>query len=241
MAVAEQHHLAWLFGLVCGVRPGTLAQSRKRPGHYLRWGDITITRNVPSSTKSFTVKVEFRWLKGNRDDPKKMTKRLTLTIRSPNEAEGIPLSIPHRILVILTRRGLLQHHNSFESLLDGDEADIQLKEGAAELPVFLAISAQGTTLLDRPCSSESLTAYLKLRARWMGYPEETTMYSWRRKAGTNVERVAGLAKARKFMSHEPDTTTFEESYDQGLYDFDVVGVALEGTDGKGSTVLEQEA
>lgn len=35
------------------------------------------------------------------------------------------------------------------------------------------------------------------------------MYAWRRKAGNEVDRVAGREKARLFMAHEPDSDTFE--------------------------------
>ncbi|EON64493.1 hypothetical protein W97_03725 [Coniosporium apollinis CBS 100218] len=118
-AVAENHHLAWLFGLVCEVRPGTLGQIHRRPDHFLRWEDITISRDVSDDRKTFTVKVTFRWLKGNRDNLATMNKRLKMTIRSPTTVTQIPLSIPHRLLVILIRRGLLEHHDSFESAVFG--------------------------------------------------------------------------------------------------------------------------
>lgn len=61
--LAEQHHLAWLLGCVCGVRPSSLAELRDRKGCFFNWGDIEITRSTASAFK-FTAIITFRWLKG---------------------------------------------------------------------------------------------------------------------------------------------------------------------------------
>jgi hypothetical protein len=40
----ENHHLAWVLGCICGVRPGSIEWSYKREGQYLEWNDVVITR-----------------------------------------------------------------------------------------------------------------------------------------------------------------------------------------------------
>ena len=42
--VSEQHEMAWCLGCVCGIRPCSLAEVPRRPGQYLRWRDVAITR-----------------------------------------------------------------------------------------------------------------------------------------------------------------------------------------------------
>ncbi|KAF7882340.1 uncharacterized protein EAF02_005703 [Botrytis sinoallii] len=41
---SQQHELAWIPGCLNGVRPCSLAQLLDRPGKFLRWRDIEITR-----------------------------------------------------------------------------------------------------------------------------------------------------------------------------------------------------
>ena len=67
-AVAEQQHLCWLLGFICGVRPGTIGVSGKRKNEYLQWKDIKITRWQGSN---FRVRIIFRYLKGYREDERK--------------------------------------------------------------------------------------------------------------------------------------------------------------------------
>ncbi|KAK3064870.1 hypothetical protein LTS18_003130 [Coniosporium uncinatum] len=70
--IAKQHHLAWIIGLVCGVRPGTIAETLTRAGsgQCLRWRNVTIYRDDVDgrSTGTFTVQFTFPGLKGNRGD-----------------------------------------------------------------------------------------------------------------------------------------------------------------------------
>ncbi|KAJ9667046.1 hypothetical protein H2201_002881 [Coniosporium apollinis] len=117
---------------------------------------------------------------------------------------------------------------------------IVLNKEATKLPIFLDTGPKGTHLPDKPASTNSPGEDPETRAAWKGRLRETTVYAWRRKAGTNVERAAHLAKARRFMGHRPGSNTYREFCDQGLYDFNVVEVVLEGTDGRGSTALELE-
>jgi integrase len=64
---AQQHALAWLLGLCCAARPGSLAQPRFRDG-FLTWGDIVIRRGDTASGSLFVCQVQFRWWKGWSDE-----------------------------------------------------------------------------------------------------------------------------------------------------------------------------
>jgi len=63
---SQQHICAWLLGLFCGVRPGSIAQSRNRR-EFLCWGDIQIIRQEEANCL-FRVEVEFKVWKGWQDD-----------------------------------------------------------------------------------------------------------------------------------------------------------------------------
>lgn len=245
--IAKQHYLAWIVGLVCGIRPGTIAvtQSRAGSGQCLRWGDVTIYRDDANRTPTgtFTVQFTFRWLKGNRGDRDPdlgSTARfgadyqgtLGMKVRTPNQVHDIGLSIPHRLLDMAIGRCLLKDHDTLQSLFDGHEKIVKLKEEAKALPVSLEAKAAGRGLYeDIPAGANDFTEYLSLRAMWCEYVASACMYSWRAKAGTNVARAVGVDQARKFMNHSPESRVFEKHYDQGLYDFDAVGIAIDGAPG----------
>lgn len=106
--VAENHHLAWCLACVCGVRPGTLGWAKERRNDYLRWEDITITRGDRGRSD---CQITFKHLKGTRDDIGKDTSQ-TLYPKAPISTKFIPLSIPHRLLVILLRRDALEDYPS---------------------------------------------------------------------------------------------------------------------------------
>jgi hypothetical protein len=126
---------------------------------------------------------------------------LRVTVGSPSRRTIF--SLPHRILTILLRRGYLKHHDSAESLMQGREYNIAIKESAKKLPVFLAGTARGLGLSDEQASTSSLTMYIKPRTQWLGYEDDCAFYSWRRKFGTQIDRKFGLEKTRIAMSHCP--------------------------------------
>jgi hypothetical protein len=59
---------------------------------------------------------------------------------------------------------------------------------------------------------------------------------------TRVQRASGTERARQFLNHGPETFTYEEYYEEGLDDFDVVDVMFEQGDGRDeSGILQNEA
>lgn len=56
--------------------------------------------------------------------------------------------------------------------------------------------------------------------------ERPTLYAWRRAAGTKIQRQYGLYRTRQFMHHAANSASFENAYDIGIEDLDVVGIAL---------------
>jgi len=77
--------------------------------------------------------------------------------------EILPLSLPHRLLVILLRRGLLEDHTSIDSLLNGNEHRVRIKDDALELPVFYGAQQNGLYICTKPLAVSALTAYMKRR------------------------------------------------------------------------------
>ncbi|KAI7200887.1 hypothetical protein KC316_g2515 [Hortaea werneckii] len=228
--VHEQHALAWTISLAIGVRPGSICKSTIQPNRYLRLGDVTIERDLDPDRPngSFVARFVFKGLKTRVQARRKAPKWLKIKCRTPAKAEDIGLSIPHRILVILLRRKLLAEHETLESLLAGNELVIKLKDGSADQPLFLASRPQGLGVTDQPMSVAGLAGYLTTRAKWAGFSEGVSPYSWRAKALTTTREASGASTARMLAAHHADSVELEEYYDQGLYQYDAVGVLLDG-------------
>lgn len=239
IAVAEQQHVAWLLGYLCGIRPGSIAVSKfKSSSETLSWKDIDIRRQLTADGiwhGQFLVKITFRYLK-RTEDTKVDGTDLRMTILSPNT--NPMLSLPHRLLVIALRRGLLRNYKSIEELMAGKEERVTFKPDALSLPVLYATSARGLFLQNRPARSQALTEYIRSRALWLGYEGSTTFYAWRRKFGTQIERAVGVEKARGAMAHAFSSKVYEQYYDQGLYDLDNTNILIDNENGKNKAVLE---
>lgn len=228
IAVAEQQHVAWLLGYLCGIRPGSITVSEyNEESKTLSWGDIDIRRQLTEDgvwEGQFVATLNFRYLKQTADTSVD-GKDLRMTILAPRT--NPMLSLPHRLLVLCLRRGLLQRHSTVEELMLGREEKVLFKTEALSRPVLLATSSRGLTLLDRPAHSHSLTEYLRRRAQWLGYDGVTTFYAWRRKFGTQIERAAGADKARGAMAHSVASKVYEQYYDQGLYDLNNTSILID--------------
>ena len=225
IVVAEQMHLVWCIGYVCGVRPGTIASAKHRPNHYLAWRDVEITRDR-AYRGAFACKLTFRWLKGNREPTQAVPRKLEMPISAPDSIDTLTFSITHRLLILLLRRKLLSKYSTFEELVNDNTFHIAIKPQHLDDPVFYSIAPRGLELTTTPATSDGLSSYLSNRAQKHGYPSGCTMYAWRRKAGTQVAAVAGVEKAKVFMDHHPNSFIFEKHYDQGLYDLDVFAIAM---------------
>ncbi|KAK3717424.1 hypothetical protein LTR37_005814 [Vermiconidia calcicola] len=225
--VAESHHLAWILACICGLRPGAIGRSRFRPNSYLRWEHIAITRE-PSDKHKFLLKLTLPFMKGFQDMSRLEQGgdgSMELTINPPENPDNIPICPTHRFIIIALRRGLLKSYTTFQELLEDDRVNILIKDEKRGDFIFPAVKPRGLELdLSKPASSASFSTYLNKRAVENGFSSNVSMYSFRRKAGTEVDRVEGRATARRFLHHAPQSTTFEKSYDQGNFDLDVARI-----------------
>jgi hypothetical protein len=206
--VAGQHAVAWLFGYLCGIRPSSLAPSAAKDGSLL-WGDLEFHRQIDADGNwdgEFSFDVTFRDLKGdekaNKNDDDGEEKTLNMTVGLPDCR--VILSLPHRLVTILLRREYLRDHNSNESLMEGREYPIAIKQDAKLKPVFFAGAARELSLTDAAARALSFTDYLRLRVQWLGYPANTTFCSGRRKLGTQIGRKLGADKAHTALGHAPE-------------------------------------
>jgi hypothetical protein len=128
--LAEQHACAWIIGALCGVRTGAIGQTPHYPTHYLKWKHVTILRELANDNQTananFTLRINFEYLKGKRYAGKAES-TLDMTVTSPKSNRNLPLSLPHRLLVILLRRGYLKDHSTTQSLMDGEEQNIRIR------------------------------------------------------------------------------------------------------------------
>jgi len=238
IAVAE-HAVAWLCGYLCGVRPRCMAPSPFKPTIF-NWKNIVITRQLEASGGwhgKFRAEIQFDFLKTAADNINDDEARvLRVIIGSP--VHRTIFSLPHRLLVMLLRRGYLEDHESLESLMNSRKHQIVMKKEAFNQPVFLSVSPRGLKLGDEPARSRSFTDYLKLRAQWIGYPFGISFYSWRRKFATQVDRLMGAEQARKAMDHCPMSRIYESHYDQGLYDMDPTSRLVDGNNNPDKSSIE---
>ncbi|CAG8984158.1 hypothetical protein HYALB_00008160 [Hymenoscyphus albidus] len=127
--LAEQHHLAWLFGFQAGSRPGALVGNKMKQENLLGQ-DLTFSRELDTIgvwQGKFTLVVIFRNIKDSTEDTGKndFQPSLEVTIGCPTTKPE--LSIPRRLLVILIRRKLLKFRDSIEYLMSGREKNITMK------------------------------------------------------------------------------------------------------------------
>jgi hypothetical protein len=178
----------------------------------------------------FTVLFIFKGLKTRLQLRKKAPKFLKVKVRTPSRVEDIGLSIPHRILVILLRRKLLVDHDTVDSLLKGTEYRIKVRPESADEPLFFGLKLGRQELSEEPMSTSAIHEYLKIRAQWAGFSAGVSFYSWRTKALTTAVEASGMRMARMLAAHHPDGTEIEEYYDQELYQYDVIGIMLHGSE-----------
>lgn len=133
--LAEMHHLAWCVGRVCAIRPGSLGYNPKnknslRHKKYLTWRDVKIFRGVEKA--EFVADFTFRILKTNSEDPEegnnddRPPRPLQCRVLSPKKNENVIFSVPHRLLVIALRRGIIDGISTIDELLAGRALNIQV-------------------------------------------------------------------------------------------------------------------
>lgn len=234
IALAEGHHLAWLLGRCCALRPGAIGttpidvRDKQIPFPFLRFGNFSVTRGPPGH---FDVVLEIRNLKITSErvaeETGYHTKAVKFYIKSPQNQHNLMLSIPHRFLVLALRRGALEDYTTVNDLLAGDKREIRIKKEFLDRPVVVAGSPRGLdVLMDQPASAHALSNYLSLHGQRGGYSEPISFYSIRRRAGTDFANPIGPESARQLMCHEPDARTLEKFFLEKMTILDVSSLAF---------------
>lgn len=127
IAVSEQHQAIWCILRQTAVRPGAIGPSKRSKG-FLTWRDITF--RAGSHLGRFVAHIRFVNLKTNLDDPETSTRQggqrvLDCYLNSPNE-ENITFSVPHRLLLIAIRRGLLVNVKTIDDLFSSKLANFKV-------------------------------------------------------------------------------------------------------------------
>ncbi|KEQ67642.1 uncharacterized protein M437DRAFT_36615 [Aureobasidium melanogenum CBS 110374] len=214
---AEQHHLAWCLGRFLALRPASIgAESFTGPGNtrhqpHLVWRDVVLQRD-PSDKGRFTAVITIRHWKHTRDADADRSGPKTYTLVSP-PADQLIFSVPHRLLVIALRRGILLDYNTIEDLLAGDLANITIRDDQLDEPIFYASGPRGLELdTSKPLNAHALTDYIRERGKTLGYPHPITFYSIRRRAATDLSVNYSKDLSREVMNHTTDSRTLETSY-----------------------------
>lgn len=129
--LAEMHHLAWCIGRVCAIRPGSPKNKNNIPHKkFLTWRDVKIFRGT--SDGEFVGDLTFRVLKTNLEDPERANESdrpprpLQCRVLSPKKNENIIFLVPHRLLAIAIRRGIIDGISTIDELLAGRALNIQV-------------------------------------------------------------------------------------------------------------------
>jgi hypothetical protein len=128
--------LAWCIGRICAVRPGSLARSDNKPANspqkpFLIWKDIELSRDEQHG--KFSARLHFRNLKTNYEDPEKSRRKtvqastLTCIIKSPQNTENMVFSVPHRLLTMAVRRGILDGIETLDQLFSSEAKYISVR------------------------------------------------------------------------------------------------------------------
>lgn len=219
--IAECHHLAWVLGRTCALRPGMIGRPREgiedpaRSGFpYLTFRDLKITRG--KNAGEFNLEILIRNIKSCTVELGEMNRPIKTTyfiIKSPASKHNLMLSVPHRVLAIALRRGALDQINTLDELIGGAQHYIRFKPDFLDTPVLLAGRPRGLSVdPDKALSASSLSAYLQQRGQMAGYKHNISFYSIRRAAGTDFTRLLGPDRARSLMTHDPESRALELFY-----------------------------
>lgn len=242
--VSEQHQMAWCLARTTAVRPGSIGAGRNE-GKGLTWRDLQITAG--DGPGQFDVVVTFKKanIKAPIDPEASVMVNLDYPLRSyikSPTAGNLPLSVPHRLLVIALRRGLLVDISTLDELFSFSRQNLLIKPDHLDEPILLRSLPKGIGLdpASTPLRADRLTDYLSRRGKALGFSESITFYSIRRRAATDLVRRVGLDAAKIQMGHMPDSHTLVNSYLDSAPTTDLTAVATEepiGPGGHSSTMV----
>lgn len=212
---SEQHQVAWCIGRMVAVRPGSIGPSHLGRNEPLKWKDVGFTTgDIPGQ---FDVSLEFPniAIKARQDIEKSAgsARPLRVTITSPTDPDSLVFSIPHRLLVIAIRRGILDGISSIDDLMNTNKHYILVKKEHLQEFIFFRSISKGTALnQSQPLTAPQLTDYLSTRGLALGYSQPVTWYSLRRKAATDLTQRVGADQARIILGHTLESRTLERFY-----------------------------
>ncbi|SMY26934.1 unnamed protein product [Zymoseptoria tritici ST99CH_1A5] len=225
---SEQHQCIWCFVRHTSCRPGSIGVSgkygRSKP---LPWRAITFQQGPEPGR--FCAIIEFdninikRWNDPNSTESEIVALKCQVPAPDP---ENIIFSVPHRLLVIALRRGLLDGIETLDELLDYKGQFIQIKAEHLDDPIFYRSAPRGE-IVDFTMTTRAMTQYLSARGKQIGYTENISMYSIRRRAATDMVARVGLDETRRMMGHAPNSFTLERYYLSMGEIFDATAVALD--------------
>jgi len=206
--MSEQMQLAWAIARHTSVRPGAIGASTTRPGEYLQWKDIQLTNQGKGR---FQALISFRHIKTNRRDPQhglEGHRVIKCYLESP-APENMVFSVPHRLLTIAIRRGLLVGINTIKELFETDKVNIEIKAEHLDDPVFYRGKPRGLGVdMPHPLTSAALSQYLADRGRTVGFTQPISFYSIRRRSASDLVQRIGYEATREIMGHAPGTRKF---------------------------------
>jgi hypothetical protein len=216
IANAEQHHLAWCLGRFLALRPASIgAETFTGPGNtrrqpHLVWRDVILRRDTEKGR--FSAIITIRHWKHTRDADADRSGPKTYTLVSP-PADQLIFSVPHRLLVIAVRRGILVNYTTMDELLAGTHLNITVRDDHLDEPILYASAPRGLQLdTTKPLNAIGLTDYIRERGKILGYPHPITFYSIRRRAATDLSVMYGKELSREVMGRTSDSRTLETSY-----------------------------
>ncbi|KAF2173933.1 hypothetical protein M409DRAFT_48840 [Zasmidium cellare ATCC 36951] len=243
--LSEEHQVLWCIGRISALRPSSLAPDpkvgRSKP---LKWKDFEFfTTSVPGKFRSILT-LDHLDIKRSSDpivaqESRPSTVPVRLNMPSP-EPHNLVFSVTHRLLVIALRRGILEGIGSLDDLLTTNLNEIRVKRKYLDDTVFYRGIPKGTAVdIPYPLAAHSLTSYLRLRGKQIGYTSNVSWYSIRRRAATDMALRIGLAATRIFLGHAPDSFTLERHYLNMSETLDNTGILLAQDIQQGGASTEQ--
>jgi len=202
--VTEQFLVLLCLARQTALRPGSIGPGKHREKEYMRWSDWEFTNK---GNGKFSALVEIKNLKTNKADPNSgQWVTLQVFLDSPNE-ENLPLSVPHRMLEMALRRGIIEGITTIDELMNTDLSRIRIKAEHLDDPCFYGGIPGGRGLSDTPLSANAISAWVSDRGRALGYTETVTLYSFRHRTATDLVARIGFAATREIMGHDPRSST----------------------------------
>lgn len=117
-----------------------------------------------------------------------------------------------------------------DKLLSGNLHTIAFKPEFLFIPVLVVGKLCGLDVdYSTSLTSDSMSKYIKIRGEKARYHSGISFYSIRRRASTDIARIAGVNASKAIICHEPNTRTLERFYLNAIPTTDVAAMAMNET------------